>query len=98
LPENRAFSFVSPRIRRHAQQMPGGLPVVGVVVLAAEQVVVDAARVKPTWAAVTGHRTVPRAIAAGDGSVGGTGPGHLRNVAPADLIALGRSHTWAADG
>jgi hypothetical protein len=47
LPENRAFSFVSPRIRQHTQKMPGGLPVVGIVVLAAEQVVVDAARVKP---------------------------------------------------
>jgi hypothetical protein len=54
LPENRAFSVVSPRIRQHAQQMPGGLPVVvGVVVLAAEQVVLDAAHVKPAWAGVT---------------------------------------------
>jgi hypothetical protein len=78
--------------------MPGGPPVVGVVVLAAEQVVAYAARVKPAWAAVTGHRTIPRTITAGDGSAGGTGPGHLRNVAPADLIALGRSRTWAANG
>ena len=41
-----------PRIGHHGQQLAGGLPVFGVVVLAAEQVVVDAAQHRAARAAV----------------------------------------------